>query len=56
MGTDMYHLSNSINRENGILAENILNRIIDVLDDDKPFKEKRIESIVNEYQNNYQEI
>ena len=56
MGVDYYYLSESINEENGSLAQNILSEIIDVIEDDKGFKEQRIERIVDRYQRERQEL
>lgn len=56
MGVDYYYLSESINKENGSLAQNILSEIIDVIEDDKGFKEQRIERIVDRYQRERQEL
>ena len=56
MGCDLYFLEEDINEENGNLAQNILSEIIDVLDDDKAFKEQRIEKLVEKYKNSRQSV
>ena len=56
MGCDLYFLEERIEEENGALAQGTLSRIIDVLDDDQPFKEVRIQKLVDEYQNNKKEV
>lgn len=50
MGADLYFVEKNVNKHNGALAQNILSEIIDVIDDDKPFKEQRIEKLVDKYQ------
>ena len=56
MGCDLYFLEKSVREHNGGLAQKVLSEIIDVIDDDKPFKEARIERLVNEYQNNKKSV
>ena len=56
MGADLYWLEKDIDEDNGRLAENILGEIIDVFDDDKPFKEVRIQRLVDKYQNERKSI
>ena len=56
MGCDLYFIEESVREENGALAQGTLSKIIDVLDDDQPFKEVRIQKLVDEYQNNKKEV
>ena len=49
MGADYYWLSKNIEEENGRLAQRVLSDIIDIIEDDKPFKEQRIERTVEVY-------
>ena len=52
----MHFLEERVRKDNGGLAQKVLSEIIDVIDDDKPFKEARIEKLVNEYQNNKKSV
>ena len=52
MGVDYSYLSERVSRNNGALAQGVLSKIIDVLEDDKPFKEVRIKKLVDDYQKN----
>lgn len=56
MGADLYWLGKSIAKENGALAQGILSDIIDIIEDDKPFKEQRIEKKVELYKERRQSI
>lgn len=56
MGCDLYFLEKDIEEDNGRLAQNVLSEIIDVIDDDKPFKEARIERLVDKYKNNKKSV
>lgn len=56
MGVDYYYLSEDINKKNGALAKKILSQIIDVMEDDQPFKEQRIQRLVDEYHRDYEEL
>ena len=56
MGCDLYFLGKDIDKHNGALAQNVLSEIIDVIDDDKPFKEARIERLVDKYKNNKESV
>ena len=56
MGCDLHYVSESVNKHNGALARRILSDIIDVLEDDNPFKEQRIAKIVEKWENEKQEV
>ena len=56
MGCDLYFLEKDVRKHNGGLAQKVLSEIIDVIDDDKPFKEARIERLVDKYKNNKQTV
>ena len=56
MGCDLYFLEEDVEEYNGSLAQKVLSEIIDVIDDDKPFKEARIERLVDKYKNNKQTV
>ena len=56
MGVDYYWLSKDIEEENGRLAQRVLSDIIDIIEDDKPFKEQRIEKKVELYKERRQSI
>ena len=56
MGCDLYFLEKHISEKNGALAQATLNDIIDVLDDNQPFKEVRIQRLVDNYQKNKREV
>ena len=56
MGCDMHFLEERVRKHNGGLAQKVLSEIIDVIDDDKPFKEARIERLVDKYKNNKKSV
>ena len=56
MGCDLYFLEKDVRKHNGGLAQKVLSEMIDVINDDKPFKEARIVKLVNEYQNNKKSV
>ena len=56
MGCDMHFLEERVREHNGGLAQKVLSEIIDVIDDDKPFKEARIERLVDKYKNNKKSV
>lgn len=56
MGCDLYFLEKDVREKNGALAQATLNDIIDVLDDNQPFKEVRIQRLVDNYQKNKREV
>ena len=56
MGCDLYFLEKDVRKHNGGLAQKVLSEIIDVIDDDKPFKEARIERLVDKYKNNKKSV
>ena len=49
MGADMRFVEEYVDKANGELAEDIIDRIITVMEDDNPFKEQRVERLVAEY-------
>ena len=49
MGTDMHFLSESMEKQKGSLAIETLNEVIRILEDDRPFKQKRIDDVVLDY-------
>ena len=55
MGCDLYFLEKNVRKHNGGLAQKVLSEIIDVIDD-KPFKEARIERLVDKYKNNKKSV
>ena len=56
MGADLYYLEKRVNAHNGALAEKVLSKVIDVLEDDEPFKVQRIEKLVEKYTNNKRKV
>ena len=56
MGCDLYFLEKDVRKHNGALAQDVLSDIIDILDDDKAFKEQRIRKLVDLYQRNKKRV
>lgn len=56
MGMDLYHLEKRVREHNGALAEKIISKIIDVLEDDEVFKVQRIEKLVEKYEDNKRKV
>ena len=56
MGVDYYYLNKEIEKRKGTLARKTLQEIINILDDDKPFKEQRIKRITEKYQTDKKQL
>ena len=56
MGADLYYIEKQVNEYNGALAEKIISKVIDVLEDEEPFKVQRIEKLVENYQENKRKV
>ena len=56
MGVDLYWLEEDLDRENDSLAVKTLHEIMEVLSDDKPFKQSRITRLVDEYKKKERKI